>query len=115
MKPITKQLDAYRVPYGGYMGDSRNGCLHGVPLPSGPRCVIIFSNGGGWDHVSVSMPDRCPTWDEMAWIKQQFFYPEECVVQYHPPESTYKNVHPYCLHLWRWQHGDFPMPPIGFV
>lgn len=62
---------------------------------------IIASDGGGWDHVSVSTPRRCPTWDEMAAVKDLFFAPEEAVMQLHPPKSDYINLHPYCLHLWR--------------
>jgi hypothetical protein len=62
---------------------------------------VIVSSGGGWDHVSVSLPDRCPYWDEMCRIKRLFFKPEEVVMQLHPAESKYKNVHKFCLHLWR--------------
>ncbi len=53
----------------------------------------IASTGMGWDHVSVSLEDRCPTWDEMCWIKKLFFEPDECCMQLHPPESDYVNFH----------------------
>jgi hypothetical protein len=69
----------------------------------------------GWEHVSVSLPHRCPTWPEMTFIKLLFWDPEDCVVQYHPPESTYVNNHPYCLHLWRGINLPFPMPPTILV
>ena len=39
-----------------------------------------------WEHVSVSLPDRCPTWEEMCFIKDLFWNSDECVVQYHPPK-----------------------------
>lgn len=65
----------------------------------------IAGNGEGWEHVSVSLPNRCPTWEEMCAIKDLFWDAEDCVVQYHPPKSEYVNCHLYCLHLWR---------PIGF-
>jgi hypothetical protein len=71
---------------------------------------ILFSDGMGWDHVSVSRPDRCPTWPEMCLVKDRFFDPDDCVVQFHPPQSMYVNDHPHCLHLWRWRGGEFPMP-----
>jgi len=76
---------------------------------------IIFSFGGGWDHVSVSYVNRCPTWDEMCYIKNIFFDEEECVVQYHPPKSEYVNNHPYCLHMWKPQNQELPTPPKEFV
>ena len=77
----------------------------------------IASNGGGWEHVSVSPKNqkRCPTWEEMCEIKAMFFLPDECVVQYHPPESEYVNNYGTCLHLWRPVGGKLPRPPKGFV
>lgn len=50
--------------------------------------VVVWSFGGGWEHVSVSFASRCPTWDEMCEVKDIFWTPEECVVQYHPPAKT---------------------------
>lgn len=61
----------------------------------------IASDGMGWEHVSVSRMDRCPTWDEMCQVKAMFWGEDDCVVQYHPPRSEYVNNHPRCLHLWR--------------
>ena len=82
---------------------------------------VIASWGGGWDHVSVSIKRlpvikaRCPLWDEMCFVKDFFFHPTECVIRYHPPESSYVNQHPNCLHLWRPQDQDVPVPPVSFV
>lgn len=76
---------------------------------------VIASWGEGWDHVSVSLEHRCPTWDEMCFVRDFFFNPDECVVQYHPAEENYINDHDYCLHLWRPQNQEIPMPPKIFV
>jgi hypothetical protein len=76
---------------------------------------IIFSWGGGWDHVSVSYPERCCDWEEMCEVKDMFFRDDECAVQYHPPKSDYVNLHPYVLHLWRPQNERIPMPPKFMV
>lgn len=62
---------------------------------------VIASDGDGWEHVSVSLPNRCPTWDEMTFIKSLFWDDTDLVIQYHPPKSNHVNIHPYCLHLWR--------------
>ena len=78
-------------------------------------CSIVFSNGGGWEHVSVSFPNRCPTWEEMCEVKDMFFYEEEIAVQYHPPRNEYVNMHPYCLHLWRLKKEGLLMPPSWMV
>lgn len=77
--------------------------------------TVIFSWGGGWDHVSVSFPNRCPTWEEMREAKRMFFRPEETAWEYHPMESEYVNNHPYCLHIWRYQRPGMPIPPSWMV
>lgn len=77
--------------------------------------MVVFSWGGDWDHVSVSFPNRTPTWDEMCEIKRMFFYPEETAWEYHPMEREYVNDHPYCLHIWRYQKQDIPTPPSWMV
>lgn len=76
---------------------------------------IIASSAGGWDHVSVSLIDRCPTWLEMVRVKRLFFHDYECVMQLHPPEANYVNIHNFVLHLWRPQNQEIPMPPVEFV
>lgn len=56
----------------------------------------------------------------MCHVKDLFWLPEECVVQFHPPRSVYRNLHPFCLHLWRHETYQFPLPegdlvaPAGF-
>ena len=67
--------------------------------------VIATCEPDGWDHVSVSLNDRCPTWDEMCFIKALFFEDEDLCIQFHPKKSEYINAHAYCLHIW--------YPPVG--
>lgn len=76
---------------------------------------IIASWGGGWEHVSVSLKNRCPTWDEMCMVKEIFWKDDEVVVQFHPAKSEYVNIHPYCLHMWRKIGSEFETPPKAFV
>ena len=80
-----------------------------------PAIAVIASFGGGWEHVSASTHFRCPTWGEMCTVKDLFWDEEDCVVQYHPPASTYVNNHPYCLHLWRPIGIVLPTPPSIMV
>lgn len=77
------------------------------------RCMC--SDGEGWEHVSVSLRHRCPTWDEMCFVKGMFFNDEEVVMQLHPKRSEYVNYHPFCLHLWRPTVGQIITPPPIFV
>ena len=81
----------------------------------GKPFTFIASFGGGWDHVSVSLSNRCPTWDEMCVIKDIFFRENECCIEYHPAKQDYINVHPFCLHIWKPQNVTLPKPPKIFV
>ena len=78
---------------------------------------VIWSNGGGWEHVSFTPHKRfyTPSWDDMCRIKNIFFHPEEWAVQYHPAESEYVNNVPNCLHIWRPIDQVFPTPPSWMV
>lgn len=95
--------------------DDRNG----LAQVRGPyrTLTILFSNGGGWEHVSVSTPGRCPNWDEMCFVKNLFWDPDDVVMQIHPAAAKYINNHPYCLHLWRPTADGvaIPTPPLEFV
>lgn len=84
------------------------------------RLRIISSGGArplteGWEHVSVSLADRAPTWREMCIVKDMFWGPEETVVQFHPKDSEYVNKHPYCLHLWKKVGSDYELPPKKLI
>ena len=72
---------------------------------------VIASDGLGWEHASVSLQHRAPTWAEMCLVKDIFWSPNDCVVQFHPPERDYVNYHPHCLHLWKSTTEKFPRPP----
>ena len=114
---LPKQVEAGRI-LDGPMGTPRSYGANGsfrLPLPSGESCLVIASDGAGWDHVSVSLPDRCPTWDEMAHIKSLFWEDFECVMELHQPRADYINNHPYCLHLWKPHTQCIPRPPSYLV
>ena len=74
------------------------------------KFTLLASDGAAFEHVSVSLPDRCPTWGEMCKFKDMFWDDDDCVMQLHPPKSEYVNNHPYCLHLWRPIGQDIPQP-----
>lgn len=115
-------LDKYRDrdferEYYGTNGDAGNGVFR-VPV-GGKMFNVVASNGGGWEHVSVSPANRkrkrAPTWEEMCEIKRMFFHEDEMVVEYHPAKSDYVNLHPLYLHLWRPTVMHMPKPPKIFV
>jgi hypothetical protein len=120
---LDKEMESGRILFGHY-GTPPNAGPFGAfkvicPLTGGKLHILAtdgdIEDAQGWDHVSVSLSDRCPTWEEMHWTKQQFWLPEECVFQLHPPESEYINFHPYALHMWRHTAIPCPKPPSIFV
>lgn len=78
---------------------------------------VIWSTGGGWEHVSMAPLNRrvIPSWDDMCELKDMFFNDDEVVVQYHPAKSEYVNNKSNCLHLWRPLELEMPTPPTIMV
>lgn len=90
---------------------------------------VLVSTGLGWEHLSVTIHkvkkgqgktvkkpvERCCTWGEMCYLKNIFWNPDECVVQYHPPMQDYVSNHEYCLHLWRPTEVELPKPEAIMV
>ena len=79
----------------------------------------IISSGAAtgneeWEHVSVSLPNRTPTWAEMSLVKRLFWTDEETVVQFFPQKSAYVNDHKHCLHMWKHRDGH-TLPPKELV
>lgn len=121
---IPLVLQANRVRSGDMASDDSYG-LAGMfkllaPIKGGGTTLLLAISSGvdeenGWEHVSVSCEDRCPTWDEMCFVKDIFWAEEELVVQYHPPKSLHVNFHPHCLHMWRSLRMPIPAPPTFLV
>ena len=89
-----------------------------IPLSSEETALAIADNGmcdSEWEHVSVSTPNRCLTWEEMCKIKDLFFNEDEAVMQIHPAKKDYVNVHSFCLHLWKPKTKEIPLPPSYLV
>lgn len=118
----TKRIERYRLR-GGPMGTSESDGANGaffVPY-GGTELRVITSDGTcwedsnlplpAWEHVSVSVEGRCPTWDEMVYVKNLFWRDDELVIQMHVPSSQHVNFHEFCLHLWKPIGVELPMPP----
>jgi len=118
-RPVLHQVEMARVR-GGRMGSDETFGPNGMFMFRRERghkteLKVISSDGGGWEHVSVSTETRCPTWEEMDFIKGMFWDDDECVMQLHPPRSEWVNNHQYCLHLWKPIGDDIPRPPSEYV
>jgi hypothetical protein len=102
-----KFTGAFRIPF---KFDNRNQKLIVVSTGNQFR-QDNFNDINNWEHVSVSHPNRCPTWDEMNFIKGVFWSDYETVIQYHPSKKHYINNHKTCLHMWKPIHFKIKLPP----
>lgn len=106
--------EIYRRPNWTDPSDMGDRCNGNLVFPKRGMCVV-FSNGEGWEHVSVSFKDRCPSWEEMEQVKRRFWSDDDTVMQLHVPPKDHRNCHPHCLHLWRPTDCEIPRPPGIFV
>lgn len=106
-------LNKYRVPHHELADDKHNGSF--LLKIDGNHYKVIASNGGGWEHVSISGKKKPPSWKVMEFVKEMFFEDREVVMQLHVARKDYVNCHPNCLHLWRPIDEVIPTPPLEFV
>lgn len=85
--------DAYMGPAGRCYHDTRSAMAVIETLSDMP-------DGRDWHHLSVSFPDRVPTYDEMKLCKEIFVGPGYRSLLVFPEKKKHVNIHPYCLHLW---------------
>ncbi len=119
-KHPTPMIESTRILFGpmrSTRADGVNGAFSPRRWTKGKprRLIVIASDAGGWEHVSASLDDRCPTWEEMCWIKAQFWREDETVIQFHPPKFAYVNDCQFTLHLWRQPAFDGMLPPRSMV
>lgn len=115
MMRVPNQYRIRTGPMGSDDSIGRMGAFRIPTRPGEPPLLVIASDEYGWEHVSVSRPDRCPSWDEMCRVKALFWDDEDTVMQLHPPRSQWVNNHSHCLHLWRPTQQDIPLPPSILV
>lgn len=115
---FSQKVEMYRIQtinYRSRYGDDFGLFLIPVRTSNTPLRVIASSgdkeSGVNWEHVSVSLPNRNPNWDEMCLVKRLFWDDEETVIQLHPPQSKWISKHPHCLHLWRNIDQEILLPP----
>lgn len=118
---VHPELEATRMVVGPKRStrmDGPNGAF--TVTIKGDRLRVIAHDGvhghaTGWEHVSVSLSNKSPSWEQMEVIRRLFWAETETVVQIHPPLDDYVNIHPYTLHLWRKIGGEHELPPKELI
>jgi hypothetical protein len=63
------------------------------------RCRIIVAQGpAGW-HLSISKPDKLPTWEEVRDARYALIPDKATMALLLPPSAEYVNVQEFTLHL----------------
>jgi hypothetical protein len=106
---VGSTYGVFRIPF------ARTGVSLHVIATDGDHRAAGLPAEYAWEHVSVSLPGRTPNWPEMDFIKDLFWRADETVMQLHVPKSEHKNLHAYCLHLWRPVNAIIPRPPNDTV
>lgn len=51
-------------------------------------------------RLSVSHPDRYPTWDELKYLRYKLMPDVKTMAFFLPAADEYVDCHPYCLQMW---------------
>jgi hypothetical protein len=62
------------------------------------KIMVGWHSVTGW-HMSISHPDRYPTWDEIANARYKLLPADSEFAMMLPPPSEYVNLHNFCFHL----------------
>ena len=124
---IPERFRVRRGPYATQPGDHFGAFFFEPRQNTRIFCIVDDGALSGWEHVSVSVSysnrhgkkiTRIPTWDEMCYVKDPFWTPEETVIQFHPSAAHYVNNHPSVLHLWKRIGEEHELPNhmlVGFT
>lgn len=114
MKSFEEIKNNKRCVWHDVTGDGFRGYIR---APRGWEASIVVSNGAGWEHISIAPMKKhiVPTWEDMCWLKDEFFNENEAVIEIHPAKSDYVNNMSNCLHLWRCSYKEMVLPPSCLV
>lgn len=60
--------------------------------------IILSHSQYGW-HISISHPERYPTWDEIAKARYELIPNDITMAMMLPPQEEYINIHNFCFQL----------------
>jgi hypothetical protein len=105
------QLQAVQVPgpaaslpgqHRAYRSSSGCGIIVGLePAKAAPEGIWLPEGALDLWHLSISHPERYPTWDELADARYTLVPDQLTMAMLLPPRDEYLNVHEHCFHLWQ--------------
>ena len=85
-----------------FTSESGCGVIVGLePAKKAPAGVWLPESELNLWHLSISHPDRYPTWDEIADARYALIPDDVTMAMLLPPSGEYVNAHEHCFHLWQ--------------
>jgi hypothetical protein len=85
-----------------YRSASGCGIIVGLePAKAAPAGIWLPPDELALWHLSISHPDRYPTWDEIADVRYELVPDAITMAMLLPPRGQYVNVHERTFHLWQ--------------
>ncbi len=98
------KLKQVAVPSGVYHFFKEQGSTRVQRFVSKDGLSILYSvdktQHGDLLHLSVSKPDRYPSWDEIVEVKEALMGDIDTMMVI-PKKEDYVNLHQYCFHVWQ--------------
>jgi hypothetical protein len=104
LAPVAVPTPTAQLPgqHRAYRSESGCGAIVALePAKAAPAGIWIPPGELELWHLSVSHPDRYPTWDEMADVRYELVPDEVTMALLLPPRAEYVNAHEHCFHLWQ--------------
>jgi hypothetical protein len=103
LTPVAVPAPTQALPgtHRAYRSASGCGIIVGIePARAAPVGIWVPAELELW-HLSISHPERYPTWDEIADARYELVPDEVTMALLLPPRGEYVNAHPNCFHLWQ--------------
>lgn len=115
--PAKLTMGRVRVRKGENRQDQRN-ATYVVMGPQKRELLVIISDKAGWDHCRISVNlsrKQEATNEEIMYIRELIFKPDEVVVEFHNMREGYINDDTVTTHLWRNQGEVIAVPPVEIL
>jgi len=104
LTPVEVPAPTLRLPgrHRAYRSGSGCGVIVGLePVKAAPPGIWLPPAERELWHLSISHPDRYPTWDEIADVRYRLVPDDVTMAMLLPPSGEYVNAHERCFHLWQ--------------
>lgn len=81
---------------------------NGKEVPKGLRVIASVDphpEYGPLLHVSLSFPNRLPTWEDIKQVRAAFYSPNIDCMMVLPRAEHYVNLHSFVFHIWQCPQG----------